>query len=297
MPGDVRSSSVRFALAVMGANAGPLKSFDGLDMTAEIVTTDTPGGQKKQVANVRWTPAKATIGIAMGKELYAIIQQAFKAQPKRFDGALQIASVDYKVQSSLDFSNAILTAMTFPKCDGSSREPAYFDFEWEAESVRWRKGDNSDIRPAVVPAQKQWLCSNFRFEMGGLPCNRVATIDSFAWNYVLEPAHAGELLKHPGRVTIPNITVDVSMADYDAWAEAARKWFVDGQNEDNDEMSGAIVFLATDMKTELGRVTLRHCGFAEFRRGALEAASDKIARFSCEFYVEEMEFALGPANQ
>jgi len=292
MPGDVRSSSGRFALDVMGTRAGLLKSFDGLDMTAEIVTTDTPGGQKKHVANVGWTPAKATIGIAMGKELYAIIQQAFKAQPKRFDGALHVANVDYKVQSSLNFSDAILTAMTFPKCDGSSKEPAYFDFEWEAESVRWRKGDNSDIRTSVAPAQKQWLCSNFRFEMGGLPTSRVATIDSFAWNYLLAPAQPGELSKHPGRVTIPNITVEVSMADYDAWAEAARKWFIDGQHEDNDEMAGAIVFLAADMKTELGRVTLRHCGFAKFIRGTFEAGGDKIARFSCEFYVEEMEFAL-----
>ncbi len=292
MPGDVRSSSGRFALDVMGARAGLLKSFDGLDMAAEIVTTDTPDGEKKHVANIGWTPAKATIGIAMGKELYAIIQQAFKAQPKRFDGALHVANVDYKVQSSLNFSDAILTAMTFPKCDGSSKEPAFFDFEWEAESVRWRKGDNSDIRTSVAPAQKQWLCSNFRFEMGGLPTSRVATIDSFAWKYLLAPAQPGEPSKHPGRMTIPNITVEVSMADYDAWAEAARKWFIDGQHEDNDEMAGAIVFLAADMKTELGRVTLRHCGFAKFMRGTFEAGGDKIARFRCEFYVEEMEFAL-----
>ena len=92
-------------------------------MAAEIVTTDTPDGQKKHVANIGWTPAKATIGIAMGKELYAIIQQAFKAQPKRFDGALHVASVDYKVQSSLNFSDAILTAMTFPKWTDSARNP------------------------------------------------------------------------------------------------------------------------------------------------------------------------------
>ena len=71
------------------------------------------------------------------------------------------------------------------------------------------------------------------------------------------------------------------MADYDAWAQAAKKWFVDGYHEEKDELSGAIVFLTPDMKTEIGRVTLKNCGFAKFTHGALEANSEKIARFSC----------------
>jgi hypothetical protein len=56
-------------------------------------------------------------------------------------------------------------------------------------------------------------------------------------------------------------------------------------------MSGAIVFLGPDMKTEIGRVTLENCGFAKFAHGAFEANSNK-ARFSCEFYVEAMELTI-----
>ena len=82
------------------------------------------------------------------------------------------------------------------------------------------------------------------------------------------------------------------MADYDAWFQAAKKWFIDGHHEAKDEMSGAIVFLGPDMKTEIGRVTLKNCGFAKFAHGAFEANRERVARFSCEFYVEEMEFTI-----
>jgi hypothetical protein len=187
---------------------------------------------------------------------------------------------------------AILRSMTFPKLDGSSKDAAYFDFEWEAETVRWLTGDNSDIRNSVMPKQKAWLSSNFRFEMGGLPCNRVATIDSFTWKCSVVTERAGTPVKRSANVTVPNIKVEVSVADHDAWAEAARRWFIEGRHNESDEMIGAIVFLNPDMKSELGRVSLKNCGFVKFARAALEANSEAVARFTAEFYVEDMEFVL-----
>ena len=288
------STGGHFALDIMGANAGFLKKFDGLQMEADIVTSGLgPANiQKKHVANIRWTPAKATIGIGMAREMSAIIQQAFAAQQKPFDGALHIADFNYRLQSSLTFTGAIMTSVTVPKLDGSSKDAAYFDLEWEAEMVRWVKGDNSVIRRPIAAAQKAWLSSNFRFEMGSLPCNRVATIHSFTWRCAVEREPIGRLPRRTARVTVPNIIVEVSTADYDAWFLAAKKWFVDGAHEEKDEMMGAIVLLAPDLKTEIGRVTLENCGFAKFSRAALEANSEALARFSCEFYVENMEFAI-----
>jgi hypothetical protein len=294
MGGERTYTGGHFALDIMGVNAGSLKKFDGLQMEADIVSNDLgPANiQKKHVANIRWTPAKASIGIDIGKEMYTIIQRAFQAQQKPFDGALHVADSNYKIQSSLNFTDAIMTSVTFPKMDGSSKDAAYFDFEWEAEMVRWLMGDNSDIRRPIAAEQKAWLRSNFRFEMGGLPCNRVATIDSFTWKCAVVRDPIGEPTRRPAKVTVPNITVEVSMADYDAWFQAAKKWFIDGDHEAKDEMSGAIVFLAPDMKTEIGRVTLKNCGFARFTHGTFEANSERVARFSCEFYVEAMEFAI-----
>jgi len=78
---------------------------------ADIVTDD-PGPaniQKQHVATFKWTPAKATIGIGMGKEMYSIIQQAFAAQQKPFDGALHVTDLNDTIQSSLNFTGGIMT--------------------------------------------------------------------------------------------------------------------------------------------------------------------------------------------
>ena len=293
------STGGHFALDIMGGSAGFLKKFDGLQMEADVVTNDLgPGNiQKKHVANIRWTPAKATIGIGMGQEMYGVIRRAFAAEQQPFDGALLMADVNYKIQSSLNFTGATLSSLTFPKLDGSSKDPGYLDLEWEAETVRWLKGDNADLRRPSAAAQKAWRCSNFHFEMGSLPCSRVATVDSFTWKRTVAPALIGGPIERQVWVTVPNIAVEVSMADFDAWLQAATKWFVEGNHEEKDEMSGAIVFLAPDMKAEIGRVTLKNCGFAKFARGPFEANSDKIARFSCEFYVEEMDFTLAETDK
>lgn len=283
-----------FALDVMGVNAGFLKRFDGLQMEADVVTNDLgpENTQKKHIANIRWTPAKATIGIGMAKEMSAIIQKTFAAQQRPFDGALHVADFNYRLQSSLAFTGAIITSVTVPKLDAKSKDAAYFDLEWEAETVRWLKGDNSVIRRPVATAQKAWLRSNFRFEMGGLPCKRVAAIHSFTWRCAVLREPGGRPTRRPARVTVPNLTIEVPMADFDAWLQAATKWFVDGSHEEQDEMAGAIVFLAPDTKAEIGRVTLKNCGFAKFTRAPFEANRETLARFSCEFYVEAMEFAI-----
>lgn len=297
MPDPQVSMGTRFAIDIAGANAGYVKAFDGLQLEADIVTSglEPENIQKKHVAAVRWTPAKASIGIAMGKEMYGVIQRALQSGQKPFDGTLYLADFNYRVQTSLAFAGGILTEVAFPKLDGSSKEAGYFDLEWDVEAVRWLKGDNSEIRGKIPPKQKTWLSSNFRFEMGGLPCNRVAAVQSFTWKCSVEADQVGsfrEPTRRAGKVTVPNIKVEISMADYDAWAQEARKWFIDGQNQEQDEMAGAIVLLGPDMKTEIGRVTLKNCGFAKFTIGGLEGNSEKAARFSAEFYVEAMEFTI-----
>ena len=75
MGGERTYTGGHFALDIMGVNAGSLKKFDGLQMEADVVTNDLGPEtiQKKHVANIRWTPGKATIGIGMAKEMSTII--------------------------------------------------------------------------------------------------------------------------------------------------------------------------------------------------------------------------------
>jgi hypothetical protein len=287
----------RFMLDVNGVNVGFVKKFSGLAMEADIATNDlaTDLVQKKHVANIKWTPAKATIGIGMGKEMYQWIRSAFDKGYETRSGSVVAGDFNYKAMSRLNFMNGLITSVTVPKLDGASKDAAYFDVEWDCEQVRWEKGDGSDIRGKIGPKQKAWLCSNFRVEIGNLPCSRVATVDSFTWKCAVASDQIGifrEPTKHPAKVTVPEIKLGISMADFDPWAQAAKKWFVDGHHEEADEMTGRIVFLGPDMQKELGSIELLNLGFKKFNRPDYESNSEKIARFDVELYCEAMKFQI-----
>jgi len=290
-------TSGRFMMDIDGINVAFLKKFDGLAMEADIVANDLgpDNFQAKHVANIKWTPGKATVGAGMGNGMYQWIKASFdKAQAPK-NGTLTAADFNYKAQSQLTFQNAIITSVAFPKMDGSSKDAMYLDVEFEAEQVRWAKGDGSDIRGKYGTKQKAWLCSNFRFEMGGLPCSRVATVDAFTWKCAVASDQIGifrEPTKHAAKVTVPDLKVSVSMADYDQWQQAAKSWFIDGNHLAGNEMQGSLVLLGPNMKDTIGTVEFKNCGFKKFSKQTLEANSEKIARFDAEFYVEGMTFKL-----
>jgi hypothetical protein len=292
----------RFALDIAGYNVGFLKKFSGMAMEADVVANDLgPDNiQKKHVANIKWTAGKATVGIGMGKGMYDWIKQSFDKSYEPKNGSFVNGDFNYKAQSRLDFEDALITSVTVPKLDGSSKDAAYFDIEFEPERVRWSKGGGEDIRSKIGPKQKAWLCSNFRVELGDLPCQRVASVDSFTWKCSIAPDQVGlfkEPTKHPAKVTVPDIKLSISAADHQAWADAAKKWFIDGEHLEENEMNGRIVFLDPDMKTELGEVTLLNVGFKKFSKDDFEANAEKIARFSVELYVEKMEFKISAFDE
>jgi hypothetical protein len=290
-------TSGRFMLDVDGFNVGFLKKFSGLAMEADIVTNDLgpDNRQKKHVSNVKWTPAKATVGIGMGKGMYDWIKAAFDKGYVRKNGRFVAADFNYKAQSELSFEEALITEVTIPKLDGSSKDGAYFDIGFEAEKVRWVKAGGEDIRGKIGPKQKAWLCSNFRVEIGGLPCDRIATVDSFTWKCAVATDMIGifvENVKCPAKVTVPDLKLGISYVDHDAWAQAAKKWFIDGDRREEHELTGRIVFLGPNMKDELGEVALENIGFKKFSDEDAEANSEKIKRFNVELYVEKMTFSL-----
>jgi hypothetical protein len=287
----------RFALDIGKTNVGFLKKFSGLAMEADIVANDCgpDNVQKKHVSNFKWTPGKATIGIGMGKEMYDWIKASFDKGYITKDGTFTSADFDYKAQSEMTFSSALITEVTVPKLDGSSKDAAYFDIGFEAEMVRWAKGTGDDIRAKLGPKQKQWLCANFKVTIGNLPCSRIASVDSFTWKCAVAPDQIGtvnECTKHPAKVTVPDLKLSISYADHQAWADAARKWFIDGARREEDEMTGSIVFLGPDMETELGSIDLLNVGFKKFSDEDAEANSEKIKRFNVELYVEQMKFTI-----
>ena len=79
---------------------------------------------------------------------------------------------------------------------------------------------------------------------------------------------------------MPDLKLAISMADHQPWADAAKKWFVDGHHEEGDEMSGRIVFLGPDMKKELGEITLDARRLQEVLEGRRRKRTPRRSRAS-----------------
>ncbi|MEW6736348.1 MAG: hypothetical protein AB1489_33965 [Acidobacteriota bacterium] len=54
------------------------------------------------------------------------------------NGNFDISVEPQEKTSRSAFVDALITEVTVPKLDGSSKDAAYFDLEWEAETVRWQ---------------------------------------------------------------------------------------------------------------------------------------------------------------
>jgi len=293
MPNHNSHAGGHYALDIDGEPVESLKAVSGLDMLGDVVL-ETPGPgtmPKKHIANFKWTAGKATIGMGMGKGMYEWMKNAFDQGESTANGSLATGDFNFKKRSVLTFTDALLTSVTVPKLDGSSKDAGVFEIEFEPEQVRVAKGDGSDIRNGMGGKQHPWLCSNFRFELGSLPCARVASIESFTW--LCTPTAATGFPTDTGpAITVPDLRLSISAADYDAWAQAAQRWFIDGSHRDGDEMNGLITLLTPDLQTPLGAITLANVGFKRFSQLPPSSGGDALYRFTVDLYVERMGLRL-----
>lgn len=297
----VTRPTTQYQFEVNGQAVGGLKHFSGLDLQADIVQSGVVADAmpKKHVANVRWSPGLAKVGIHMGKGLHGWIKDSFDKGSAPQSGRFVVADAQGKVQSALDLQGSVLTALTVPACDATSKAAGVFEVAFQADQVKWALGSGEQITKVASRAAKEWVSSNFKVSIGKLPCARVSKVDAFTWRCSV--AQADDLgLRHgtlaPAKVTVPDIKLTMSAADFPAWAEAARQWFVDGKRLDADEMQGRITLLdpTLDEAKALGWIDLINVGFKTFSAPEADPTgkAPAVQQFTVELYVEKMAFNI-----
>jgi hypothetical protein len=281
------------AFSLNGGTVGDVRVLQGLTMQADIAANDLGPDNvaKKHVSNISWSPGSATMGLGMGPAMAAWLHASFANKAPIATGSITMAGTDNRAQSTLSFTDALLTRVGFPALDIASSDPAALIVEFTPEQVRLAKGDGSDIR-AQVPAPKSWLCSGFRIEIGALPCQRVRRVEAFTWTCAVTADQVGifrEPTKHPAKVTVPDLILTIDAADRQAWSDAATSWFVAGNHLEGNELPGTLTLLAPD-KTAIARIGLSNVGFKAFETlSTLGATPD---RFVVTLYIEAMSFDL-----
>lgn len=270
----------RFFLDVGGVKAGFLQSVEGGDAVAEVVTERAAAKalSRKHLGPVHFEPIELRFGLGLAPDVYAWIDASWRPQAPRKDGSIVAVDFDGVARSARDFKQALVSETTIPALDAASKEVALLTVKIAPGAVQRRKASGKVSGPAS-PAQKQWLASNFKLDIGGLDCTKVAKIDALT------------IRRTERGVEIPNVRVTLAAASVATWQAWFDDFVVKGANDQSKERKGSISFLAPDLKV-LGRVELLQLGIFALREP--QPRPNEVARVVAELYCEEMRLEVSP---
>ena len=279
----------RSALLIEGAQIIP-KSVEGGVPVGTVVTDAATN--TKHLTGVEYEEISAQVGIGAKSPLLDWVAQSWKGTAPRKSGSVVDLDFDSRAVGEREFKDALLTQTTIPTLDVASKEAAYFTVKLAPTSIRQSAGSGTILK-STVGTQKNWLVSNFRFEMDGLDGKGVARIESFSVGQPSATDNVGETRdyeKQTGKLVFPNLKISLNQSSASTWSQWFNDFVVMGNNGDDREKKGGIVFLDLYLK-ELGRINLFNCGI--FRLAPAKAvATDAIKRVTAELYCERMELAV-----
>ncbi|MEE8412595.1 MAG: hypothetical protein V3S47_08825 [Acidobacteriota bacterium] len=212
-------------------------------------------------------------GLDLAQPFYDWMQASFTEGPQPRDG--QIVGVDAlgKSLEVSDFRQAHIESVRFPALDSGDKSPATMTFTIQPESVRSAKGDGKMIETSG-PQTKQWLCSNFRIEIGDLPLDRVSKIDSLTWKQTIEP---------------PGLMLTLSSADLSTWERWHRTFHI-VRGERGRAPGGRLIFLGPERQGELATLEFHDVTYSSLTIDNDTASSTGARTVSIEWVGSRLSF-------
>lgn len=297
MAGKRTYAAGRFALFTDGEALGFVKSVSGGNIKGELATHNMGPENiiRKHIATIKHEDITVEVGMGMSKNFYEWIRQSFDKSHVTKSGEIVAADFDYNAQRATVFYDALISEVTLPAFDASSKDAAYMTIKMTPERLRHEKRGGEKLSAKMGTKTKKWLPSAFRFSLGDLPCSRVAKIDSFTLKQNIIEDQVGQFrepTKHAAKLEIPNLKVTFSAADAPDWEAWFDSFVIKGQCADGDELSGSIEILGPDHNEVLGTIDLFHVGIISLQPTKYEANKEAPARLEAELYVEEMKLTF-----
>ena len=297
-PADKRSfASGKFAIEIDGHIAGFVNAVEGGLAFGDVVKEN---GEdfffKKHLGNAGFRDIRLEFGADMDKSVYDWIAASLAMNYSRKDGAIVGADFQGNVISRLEFQSALITEVTFPAVDATSKDTAKMSIVLSPErTVLNRKASGKLGLTGGAKAQKKWLPANFRLSIDGIDTKKVSKID--ALTVKLPRINFGdcfrceELPPSPIKVDFPDVVVTTGEP-----AEPLYDWFEDfviqGNNGDSSEKGGSLEYLSSDLKTVLFTLKFRNLGIFELMPVAVDAGGSTVPKLLAAMYCESMEFVV-----
>jgi hypothetical protein len=289
----------KFALTLGGLDAGWLQTFEGGGPSADVVIEKLGADNisHKHLAGVKYDDITISTGLD-AKPIMNWIAETWDGKSSRRDGSVLGTDYDRRVIAEQQFFHALIAETTFPRLETTSKDAAHITVKLAPEYTRAVAGSGMPAPAATTGMlQKKWLPSNFRFEMDGVDGSRVTRIDSFTVSQKVVDHAVGEQRdyeKQPAQLEFPNLKVTLAASNAQTWSNWLNDFVVQGNNGQDKERNGSIVYLSQNLQTELGRINLFSCGIFGLEPDKAVAGSEAIRRVTADLYCERMQLVMKP---
>ena len=296
MAGTRSYAAGNYFFNLQGVKCGFLKAVAGGDVSAEVIEEKVGPDYftKKHIGQPKYEDIELTIGFDMVQDVYEWIAASWKQNYARKDGSVVVTDQSLQAKSERQFFHALISEVTIPATDASSKDAAYLTVKFSPEYTREVKAAGKLIMPKPA-AQKRFLASSFRLEIDGLDCTKASKIDAFTVRQTVAADDVGDsrdVTKEPGKLDFPNLRITLAESAAATWVAWFEDFVIKGNNDEASEKRGRIVFLTPNRQDELGRIELHNLGIFALRHPA-PAAAEAVSRVVAELYCERMELQVG----
>jgi len=289
--GDDRSYGAGSYVLTIDDSPAIVKSIGGGAPVADVVEIAMGPEKlsKKTISNLKYEDIKIDVGMSMGQPMIDWLNTFLDNKHIRKQGFITYGDFDKKARAYMDVRDALITEFSIPACDAGSKDSANFSLTVAIEESIMRAGDAADLKGIVNVKQKAFLPSNFRLNIGDLPCGRVNKIEALAFKCKVQEDAVGTAriqTKEPTAMSTPNLVVTYSAADSKMWDEWFDDFCIKGNNGDDKELSGSIEWLSPNTQETIATLEIQHIGIFKHSSDAATAGADSIRRKKAEMYFE-----------
>ncbi len=293
---DARHSASDLALELDRAVVATLQSADGGFARAEVINEAGPGGLvKKRLGPPRYRDIVIQLPLPVPIAVRDWIASTMSFAPQRRSGAILTYGPGGQEQQRLQFANAMVSEISFPSCDGSSKAAEYLTLRLACESTAPFAG--SGAAPTAKSATpKAWMPGNFRLSIAGIDCSRVSKVEAFGVKLAAQQQGPGmnakdTTAKASGPVEFSNLTMYVEESHAAGFYGWYQEMVIKGNSTDAAERQGSLELLDPSLKDTLQRVNFQNLGILDYSPVRASAGSENIKRVRVELYCERMSMA------
>lgn len=277
---------------------GQIVDFLKSTAVSPVKTIPTGPGQfaNKHIGPPTYTDITLQTDPFLPKPLHQWIKDTLNMKFSRHSGAIITVDRQSKEQSRQQFMEALISEVTFPACDTTSRMPVYLTIKLASEITNSMPGKGALVRTPPGAKQKTWLPGNFRLRIQGLEaaCSRVSKIDALTIKQDIKRVQSGEN-RHsqlePTKLEFPHLVITVPETHAGPFAAWHKDVSINRIAEPPRGRPGALDFVAQNGKDILFRLLFHNLGIVSFAANKQQDVTVSLRTVKVEMYCERMTLA------